>query len=129
MLDVNVNGWSQSDDDCMQYRKYRGERVYSFIQAVWLDSYEKPEGEYAVVTMDIDLKEFSLGDIELAICSYYPGGIKEMERNYTEPLGKLDSLIAECYFEEHSIQDCYSLGGTYTWQEAEEKIREYIETH
>ena len=44
------------------------------------------DNEYCVVANTEDLKEMSLDDIEIAICSYYDN-IKAMEESYELPLG------------------------------------------
>lgn len=34
----NKNDWIETDDSCLQYCKYRGNRVYDFIQMIWVDT-------------------------------------------------------------------------------------------
>lgn len=123
---MNINEWYETDGDCLQHCKDLGDRCYHFIEAVWLDS--DNGNEYAIVESVVDLKDFSLNDIECAVSSYY-GSIAEMEQSYNMPFGQLDQLIAECYFEESCIGDSNSLGGTYTWDEAKEVIKRFMEEH
>ena len=72
------NGFECTDDDCMQCRKYIGDRKYMFIHALWLDAIDD-EGIYSVVADTIDVAKMSLEDIECAICGYYDS-IEDMEQ-------------------------------------------------
>lgn len=81
MLEMR-NGFVVTDDDSMQCRKDLGNRKFLFIQEIWMDG----DNEYCVVANTEDLKEMSLDDIEIAICSYYDN-IKAMEESYELPLG------------------------------------------
>lgn len=58
------NGFECTDDDCMQCRKYIGDRKYMFIQALWLDT--------------INDEETYMLNIELHILMEY-GFIKEFQ--------------------------------------------------
>lgn len=96
MLELK-NGFECTDDDCMQCRKYIGDRKYVFIQALWLDTIND-EDTYSVVADTIDVSKMTTEDIECAIYGYYDS-IKDMEQKYETTLEDLDWLIAECEFE------------------------------
>lgn len=83
------------------------------------------DNEYCVVANVEDLKEMSLGDIEMAICGFYDT-IKAMEESYKLPLGQLDDLIAECSFENHTYCDYES--EIVTLERSEEIIQKFIDT-
>ena len=123
---LEINGWTCMDSDSFQYCKYKGERVYSFIQIVWLDSSDN--NRYAICTDDIDLKNFFYHDLEMAINGFY-NNLTDLEEKYQLPIGQLDDLIAKCYFENNCLVDSYSLGGVYTLDEAEKTVKSYIKTH
>lgn len=126
------NGWFMVDDDCLQCCKNLDSRCYSFIQAVWLDTTPEdkgyPDKTYAICQDTIDLKNFFLRDLELAIAGFYDG-LSDLEEKYQEPIGQLDQIIAECYFENNCLDDSCSIGGVYTWAEAEEIIQKWINEH
>ena len=120
----HVNGWEDCGNDGLSYWKYKGERVYSFISREWLDQKEDDKNIYAICSNDIDLKEMSLHDIECAICGYYDS-IEEMEKKTGCKFGELDYDIA---YEEYNnnISSSVSWGGTFTLEEANQKIFEYM---
>ena len=122
MLEMK-NGFVVTDDDCMQCRKDLGERKFLFIQAILMDG----DNEYCVVDGAEDLKEMSLDDIEMAICSYYDS-VNSMEESYELPLGQLDELVAECSFENHPYCDWEYRSEIVTKERAEEIIQKFIDT-
>ena len=122
MLEMK-NGFVVTDNDCMQCRKDLGERKFLFIQAIWIDG----DIKYRVVANVEDLKEMSLDDIEMAICGFYDS-IKAMEESYKLPLGQLDDLIAECFFENHPYCDLKYKSGIVIRERAEEIIQKFIDT-
>ena len=104
---MNINGWYETDDSCMQHCKEMGDRVYQFVQIIWMDTTRGDQhaenacdesDNYIVVADTIDMKEYTEEDIEDAICGFYPS-IKAMEENYEMPVKELDQVIAECAFE------------------------------
>ena len=120
----HVNGWEDCGNDGLTYWKYKGERVYSFISREWLDQKENGKNMYAICSNDIDLKEMSLHDIECAICGSYDS-IEEMEKKTGCKFGELDYDIA---YEEYdnNISSSVSWNGTFTLEEANQKIFEYM---
>lgn len=122
MLEMK-NDFVITDDDCMQCRKDIGDRKFLFIQAIWMDG----DNEYCVISHTEDLKEMSLDDIEMAVSSYYKD-IKAMEESYELPLGQLDEIVAECFFESHPYCDWDYKSGIVTEKRAEEIIQKFIDT-
>ena len=122
----HINGWEEYGNDGLTYWKYKGERVYSFISREWLDMTEYGKDIYAICSNDIDLKEMSLHDIECAICGSYDS-LEDMEKKTGCKLGELDLEIA---FEEYdnNISSSVSWDGTFTLEEANQKIFEYMLT-
>ena len=129
------NGWYCTDNDCMQYCRNFGDRVYEFIQVIWLDTCKrdtravnaKDESDnYIVATDTIDMNYFTDEDIELAICSYY-GSIEAMEKSYGMNIRELDAVVAECYFENISEITDFCTGAV-SWNDAEKIIQDYINT-
>ena len=120
----HINSWEDCGNGGLTYWKYKGERVYSFISREWLDQKEDEKNMYAICSNDIDLKEMSLHDIECAICGSW-SSIEEMEKKTGCKLGELDYDIA---YEEYdsNISSSVSWGGTYTLEEANQKIFEYM---
>lgn len=126
------NGWYCTDNDCMQYCRSLGNRRYEFVQVIWLDTCgndkraKNDSDNYVVVTDSIDMNDYDEEDIEMAICGYYQN-IKEMEESYGLPLGELDDIVAECFFENMSfITDCHS--DIVSWNDAEDIIQDFINT-
>ena len=122
MLEMR-NGFECTDNDCMQCRKDLGDRKFLFVQAIWMDE----NNEYCVVVNTEDLKEMSLDDIKMAVSGYY-NSIKAMEDSYDLPLGQLDELVAECFFENHPCCDWEYESEIVTWERAEEIIQKFIDT-
>lgn len=118
------NDFECTDSDCMQYGKLLGNRQFKFIQAIWMAG----EDEYCVIADTIDLSEMSLHDIECAICGYYDD-IKEMEKAYGQPLGKLDWIIAECAFENNPYCNWEFKSEIVSRKRAEEIIQKFIDTN
>lgn len=122
MLRMN-NYFECTDSDCMQCGKHLEDRKYIFIQAIWMGE----KNEYCVVANTEDLTEMSLHDIECSISGYY-GSIEKMEEINESPLGQLDSLIAECSFENHPYCDWEYKSKVVTWERAGEIIQKFIDT-
>ncbi len=122
-----THGWFATDEH--QYAKKISDTCYQYIEAVWLDDLESND-VWAICTSTVDVKDFTIKDIELAICEHFES-IEAMEKNYglTVISGDLNQTIAECYFESNCYCDSYSLEGTYTLEEAEQKITEYMKEH
>ena len=125
MPSKTTSGWYVIDTDCWQYCRNKGDRKYEFIQLVWLDTVQGdsgyPDKRYAVVTDEIDLKNFFLHELEQAVAEYYDD-LAGMEQQYQLPIGQLDQLIAECYFESNCLTDSCSIGGVFTEEEAKREI-------
>lgn len=129
------NGWYCTDNDCMQYCRSLGDRKYEFVQAIWLDTCgddqraknaKDDSDNYIVVTDSIDMNEYSNEDIEMAICSYYES-IEEMENLYDLNIRELDSLVAECAFENICfVTDLHN--DIVSWDDAEDIIQHFIDT-
>ena len=124
MIEVK-NGFECTDNDCMQYSKYIGDRKYMFIQALWLDTINDKD-TYSVVADIIDVDIMSQEDIECAIYGYYDS-IKDMEQKYETTLEDLDWLIAECEFESELEWEYGSK--VVTEKRAEEIIQEFIDSN
>lgn len=122
MLEMK-NGFVVTDNDCMQCRKDLGNREFLFIQSIWLGE----EDAYEVVAHTEDLKEMSLKDIKTAVSGYYDG-ILGMEQAYNLPLGQLDSIVAECSFENRGIW-CEHESEAVSWGVAENIIQQFIDTN
>ena len=122
----HVNGWEDCGNDGLMYWKDRGNRVFSFISREWLGGSKDENGNelYAICEDDIDLKEMSLHDIELAICGSW-SSIEEMEKATGCKLGELDETIAQEAFD-NRICDTISWQGTFTLAEANQKIFEHM---
>ena len=118
------NGFVCTDDDCMQCRKYIGDRKYIFIQALWLDTIND-EDTYSVVADTIDVSKMTTEDIECAIYGYYDS-IKDMEQKYEVALEDLDWLVAECEFESKITWEYGSR--VVTEKRAEEIIQKFIDS-
>ena len=118
------NGFVCTDDDCMQCRKYIGDRKYIFIQALWLDTIND-EDTYSVVADTIDVSKMTTEDIECAIYGYYDS-IKDMEQKYEAALEDLDWLVAECEFESKITWEYGSR--VVTEKRAEEIIQKFIDS-
>ena len=118
------NGFECTDDDCMQCRKYIGDRKYMFIQALWLDTIND-EDTYSVVADTIDVSKMTTEDIECAIYGYYDS-IKDMEHKYEAALEDLDWLVAEREFESKITWEYESR--VVTEKRAEEIIQSFIDS-
>lgn len=123
MIEVK-NGFECTDNDCMQYSKYIGDRKYMFIQALWLDTIND-EDTYSVVADTIDVSKMTTEDIECAIYGYYDS-IKDMEQKYEATLKNLDWLVAKCAFE--SKLDWKYGSKVVTKKRAEEIIQSFIDS-
>ena len=129
-----INGFEQTDSDCLQCIKSLGDREYSLIRVIWLDTTNEDIkssannciNNYVVVADKININEFSREDIEAIISSYY-ASIEDMENKYNMSLKELDSLVAECIFEE---SQSYSMkSNIVTWDEAEQIIQKFIDNN
>lgn len=118
------NGFECTDDDCMQYGKYLGDKKYLFIQALWLDTVGNVD-TYSVVADTIDVSEMSKEAIECAICGYYDS-IEDMEQKNEAALEDLDWLVAECEFESNLTWEYGS--EIVTEKRAKEIIQEFIDS-
>lgn len=124
MIEVK-NGFECTDNNCMQYRKYIGDKKYLFIQAIWLDTVNDKD-IYSVVADTIDVSNMTTEDIECAICGYYDS-IEDMEQKYEPALEDLDWLVAECEFE---IKLDWEYGSKIvTKKRAEEIIQKFIDSN
>ena len=120
------NEWYKTDD--LQWCKSLGERKYKFIHALWIDTCPTdPENDYVVCSSLIDLNEYSDDEIELAVSSYYDS-YDDMLKKYSttrENAHELDSIVAECIFEEECYTDGHS-HGTFTKENAVKYIENWI---
>lgn len=132
---MNINGWYETDNDCMQHCKEMKDRVYQFIQIIWLDTTSGDQhaenacdesDNYIVVADTINMKECTEKDIENAICGYYPS-IKAMEESYGMPVEELDQVIAECAFENQCSYEYQS--EIVSLEDAKKIIEEYLINH
>ena len=119
----NKNDWIETDDSCLQHCKYRGNRVYDFIQMIWLDNAKDESDNYIVVAETIDLDDYGKDEIELAVLGYYD--------NYQTALdiyGKdnIDQIVAECIFENMTYTDFRS--DVISEKDAEFVIKTYIDS-
>ena len=125
------NGWFCTNPDCLQYCKKENNTEFSFIQAVWLDTYgddirdenAKDESDnYAICTGCIDLDLYSEDDIECAISSYgYT--LTSIKNTYGDDAYQ---IIAECIFEDYCLYDNHSIAGVISWDDAKQIIQNYI---
>ena len=131
MIKAN-NDWFCTDPDCLQHCKKESETVFSFIQAVWLDTCEGDEravnakddsDNYAVCTGYIDLDQHNKEDIEGTISSY--GYTMESVREIYDE--EANQIIAECLFEDYCLYDNHSIVGVVSWEDAKEVIQKYID--
>lgn len=132
---MNINGWYETDNDCMQHCKEMEDRVYQFVQVRWLDTTSGDQhaenacdefDNYIVVADTINMKEYTEEDIEDAICGYYPS-IKAMEESYEMSVEELDQAIAECAFENQCSYEYQS--EIVSLKDAEKIIEEYLTNH
>lgn len=128
-----INGWEDCGNDYPMYYKKEGERVYSFVERVWLDitSEDIRNGvkEYAICSGTIDMNDYSEDDIREYLSTLVIGNgdpIKEYEKMHGLPIEYLEDWIAEEIFDQDCINDAYSWGGTYTEEEAEVAIEKYL---
>lgn len=123
-----INEWYKTNDD--QWCKPLGERKYKFVQLVWMDILDNDEACYTVVSMEIDLNEYSNDDIEMYISGYAYDSIEDMCKKHNMPIEnahELDELIAECIFEEKSLCDEYIIAENDMSEEAAIKfVEEWI---
>lgn len=127
---MDINGFFETDGDCMQHCKKVDDKCYHFVQVELLDSSDDGNDVYAICAGLIDLSRYTREDYEKAIYGFYES-IEAMEKSYGLALGdeKLDQLIAECEFENTCLNGAYSIGGVYSWNEAEKKIKEYMQKY
>lgn len=124
-----MNEWYKTDD--LQWCKSLGNRRYKFIQAICLGSMwsdicpANAKDNYNVCSGLIDLNDYSKEEIESVISSYYDS-YSDMLRSYgvsKENARDLDSIVAECIFEEECLIEDHSHG-----MFEKDKAVQYIET-
>lgn len=121
------NEWYKTDD--LQWCKPLGERRYEFIQVLWIDTCPNdPENDHVVCSGLIDLNDYSDDEIESAVSSYYESYDDMLEKYNTtrENAHELDSIVAECIFEEECYTDCHS-HGSFGKDKAVEYVEKWIE--
>lgn len=120
--------WFCTDPDSFQYCKEHGNRRYSFVEIVWLDTVEGdlgyPDKEYTVKSVYVDLNDYDEKEREIAICGYYDS----LEAVCAEHEDTAEQIIAECIFEEMTDGSATTYG-MMTREEAEEFVNKYIEEH
>ena len=120
--------WFCTDPDSFQYCKEHGNRRYSFVEIVWLDTVEGdlgyPDKEYTVKSAYIDLDDYNMAEKEIAISGYYDS----LDAMYTEYEDAAEQIIAECIFEEMT-EGSATTYGMMTKEEAEDLVRKYMEIH
>lgn len=124
-----MNEWYKTDD--LQWCKSLGNRRYKFIQAICLGSMwsdicpANAKDNYNVCSGLIDLNDYSEEEIESVISSYYDS-YSDMLRSYgvsKENARDLDSIVAECIFEEECLIEDHSHG-----MFEKDKAVQYVET-
>ena len=127
------NGWYLIDNDCLQYGKDLGDGKYSFIQVIWMDTAEgdarasaSADDNYIVVADTVNVGEMSDEEKQLCICGFYKD-LDEMSKSYSLSVEELNSIIAECGFENQSSYEYES--NLLTWKDAESHILEYLEKY
>ena len=124
-----MNNWYLTDNDCSQYMRDDG-TTYEMIESIWLDttSKDKENGlhEYAVAKVSVNMDDLYMEEAE---CYVAPYGftVKELFDTYTE--NEARALIAECVLEEDAYSDTYIIAEFDTFEEAEEFIKNYVNTH
>lgn len=120
--------WFCTDTDSFQHCKEHGNRKYSFVETVWLDTVEGdpgyPDKEYTVKSAYIDLDDYSEKEREIAICGYY----ESLDVVYAEYQDAAEQIIAECIFEEMTDRSATTYG-MMTKEEAETFVKKYIKEH
>lgn len=127
------NGWYLIDNDCMQYGKDLGGGNYAFVQVIWMDTAEGDArasasafDNYVVVADTVSISGMSDEEKQLCICGFYKD-LKEMSESYGLSIEELNSIIAECGFENQLSYEYES--DLLTWKDAENHISKYLEEH
>lgn len=117
--------WYETDSDCAQYMRRNGS-MYEMIQSVWLDTTEDDIAlgghEYCIVSMGIDLDDYSEEEKEMYV-STYGYTLNQLIGMYDTGA---DDLIAECILESEILSDAYVIADADTFFEAKEKILKII---
>lgn len=120
--------WICTDTDSFQYCKEHGNRRYSFVEIVWIDTVKGdlgyPDKEYTVKSAFVDLNDYDEKEREIVISGYYPS----LDAVYEEYEDASEQIIAECIFEEMTDGSAMTYG-MMTREEAENFVKKYIKEH
>ena len=118
--------WYITDDDCSQYMRKYGKN-YEMIEYVWLDTTDEDTKngahEYVIVKTELDLNDVTDEEVLLGISSYRYTIISLIEQYGDSAL----DIIAECIMEEEIIKASNVIDEADSKEEAEMKIKKYIE--
>ena len=118
--------WYITDDDCSQYMRKYGKN-YEMIEYVWLDTTDEDTKngahEYVIVKTELDLNDVTNEEVLLGISSYGYTIISLIEQYGDSAL----DIIAECIMEEEIIKASNVIDEADSEEEAEMKIKKYIE--
>lgn len=118
--------WYETDLDCCQHIR-KNKSIYEMVQCVWLpttnEDKENDLYEYVIVKGIIDLNDYSEEEKFDVVRAY---GYVEEEIFDFYGLDGGNDLIAECILEESILCDSCIIGYANSFEEAEEKIKQYI---
>lgn len=118
--------WSCRDSDCGQYIRNDG-KEYEMIEYIWLDTTDEDikngACEYAIVKTELDLNDITDSDVLIGISSYGYTVISLIEQYGDSAL----DIIAECIMEEEIVRGSNVIDEADSKEEAEMKIKKYIE--
>ena len=118
--------WYITDDGCSQYMRKDGKN-YEMIEYVWLDTTNEDTKngahKYAIVKTELNLNDVTDEEVLLGISSYGYTIISLIEQYGDSAL----DIIAECIMEEEILRDSNVIDEADSKEEAEMKIKKYIE--
>ena len=115
-----LNGWVQTDPDCLQYCKRISDSVFDLIE-FW----EYQDGKGSVHGSYIDLDDYEEDHIASIVKGYYSDvDVIDLKK---KPHG--NQLIAECVFESEGVIDSGWVIPADSFEHAEELIMKYIKEH
>lgn len=118
--------WDLIDSDCGQHIRKDGKQ-YEMIQYCWLDTTEEDKAkglhEYVIVKTELNIDDITDDDVIGAIGSYGYTIISLIERYGNAAI----DIIAECIMEEEILRDANIIDDADSIEEAEEKVKKYIE--